>query len=189
MMKTTSYSGEPRSRPYQDINLVPAVWRLLPPGLERLGSREKGLLEDGWLRRRKGRFLASLLAVSVFDGLPKIRSINEVNNYRQIPCERSLISRLPAFQRYGKNQRRFLVRVRIIKYSLSTGQVSLFKTCILSTATGMNSSTNSVFAHIFIIVQLVSSPQLTPNLSLVLLILRTKMHFILIKNENRLKND
>ena len=104
MMKTTSYSGEPRSRPYQDINLVPAVWRLLPPGLERLGSREKGLLEDGWLRRRKGRFLASLLAVSVFDGLPKIRSINEVNNYLQIPCERSLISRLPA---------RFSVIVRI----------------------------------------------------------------------------
>lgn len=125
--------------------------------------------------------------MSVFDGLPKIRSINEVNNYLQIPCERSLISRLPAFQRYSKNQRRFLVRVRIIKYSLSTGQVSLFKTCILSTATGMNSSTNSVFAHIFIIVQLVSSPQLTPNLWLVLLILRTKMHFILIKNENRLK--
>lgn len=137
---------------------------------------------------RKGRFLVSLLAVSVFDGLPKITSINEVNTYPQIPCERWLISRLPAFQqRYGKNQRRFLVRVRIIKCSLSTGQVSLFKTCILSTAIGMNWSSNSFFAHIFIIVQLVSSPQLTPNLSLVLLILRTKMHFILIKNENRLR--
>ena len=74
-----------------------------------------------------------------------------------------------AFQRYGKNQRRFPVRVRIIKYSLSTGQVSLFKTCILSTAIRMNSSSNSFFALIVIIVQLVSSPQLTPNLSLVLL--------------------
>ena len=73
------------------------------------------------------------------------------------------------------------MRVRIIKYSLSTGQVSLFKTCILSTAIGMNSSSNSFFALIVIIVQLVSSPpQLTLNLSLVLLILRTKMRFILI---------
>ena len=81
------------------------------------------------------------------------------------------------------------MRVRIIKYSLSTGQVSLFKTCILSTAIGMNSSSNSFFALIDIIGQLVSSPRLTPNLSLVLLILRMKMHFILIKNENRLKND
>ena len=51
----------------------------------------------------------------------------------------------------------------------------------------MNSSSNSFFALIDIIGQLVSSPQLTPNLSLVLLILRMKMHFILIKNENRLK--
>lgn len=161
MMKTTSYSGKPRStdpdigrsdvasalEPVAEATECVAEALLLPLGLERLGSREKGLLEDGRLRRRKGRFLASLLAVtvSIFDGfeIPKIRSINEVNNYLQIPCERWLISRLPAFQRYSKNQRRFLVRVRIIKYSSSTGQVSLLKTCILSTAIGMNLSSNS----------------------------------------------
>jgi len=103
MMKTTSYS-EPRSTD-PDITLWDVAEVLLSPlGLERLGSREKGLLEDGRLRRRKGRFLASLLAVSIFDGLPKIRSINEVNNYLQIPCERWLITRLPSFQRYSKNQ-------------------------------------------------------------------------------------